>query len=44
MLLQFVPVWLLQWERYCYVQVLKETFGIATLKSNDSPTIREHKV
>jgi ATP-dependent Clp protease protease subunit len=24
MLLQFVPVWLLQWERYCYVQVLKE--------------------
>jgi ATP adenylyltransferase/5',5'''-P-1,P-4-tetraphosphate phosphorylase II len=24
----------------CYVQVLKRTFGITTLKSNDSPTIR----
>jgi hypothetical protein len=36
-------VWLLLWERYCYVQVLKETF-ITTFKSNDSPTIRRSGV
>jgi ATP-dependent Clp protease protease subunit len=32
--------WLLLWELCCYVQVQRKTFCIATLKSNDSPTIR----